>query len=167
MHDPCESNSTCEADLERIIFPAGDSALCKQVSAQLLALLSTFAANGQCEKTSYDDFYLEVHSSSSAEVVPQGCSASAGEGVHCSSSDADIQQGCSTLAGEAVHVVGGTSLATLPAILQQAVQVGLGAQYGFMRAAGNHNRRRGSLSVLFISSRSFTGLSEMSGILKF
>ena len=31
-----------------------------QVSAQVLALISQHATNGQCEKTSYDDFYLEV-----------------------------------------------------------------------------------------------------------
>lgn len=73
-----------------------------QVSAQLLALLSTFAANGQCEKTSYDDFYLEVHSSKAA--------------VH-------NQQRWEPAADQEVHIIGSAGMETLPDILRQAVQV--------------------------------------------
>lgn len=75
-----------------------------QVSAQLLALLSTFAANGQCEKTSYDDFYLEIHSSKAA--------------VHG-------QQRREPAADQEVHVIGNTGLDKLPDILRQAVEVKL------------------------------------------
>lgn len=69
------------------------------MSAQLLELLSQFASNGQCEKTSYDDFYLEVHSSPAA------------------------QQDAAEQAGAGVRVIGGDSFHVLPAMLRHAVQV--------------------------------------------
>ena len=71
------------------------------MSAQLLEMLSPFATNGRCEKTSYDDFYLEVSGSGSSSA----------------------QQGIPEQIGVAVHVVGGRSFAALPAILRHAVQV--------------------------------------------
>ena len=89
-------------DVANTLHISAHTALHEQVSAQLLALLSTYAANGQCEKTSYDDFYLEVHATSSAITS---------------------QQDCSLPTDGAVHVVGDSSFAALPAVLQQAVQV--------------------------------------------
>lgn len=86
--------------IQKVDHQSIDNAL--QVSAQLLALLSTFAANGQCEKTSYDDFYLEIHSSMSA---------------------GDIKQDLQLSADQEVHVIGGSKMDMLPAILCQAVQV--------------------------------------------
>ena len=88
--------------VDNTLCTSAHTALHEQVSAQLLALLSTFAANGQCEKTSYDDFYLEVHATSSTITSQQDCSPPT-EGT--------------------VHVVGDSSFAALPAVLQLAVQV--------------------------------------------
>lgn len=72
-----------------------------QVSAQILALITQHAANGQCEKTSYDDFYLEVSAgpsmlSSAAVWVPP--------------------------ADTGLHILGGGSFDALPAMLKWAVQ---------------------------------------------
>ncbi|KAL3159483.1 hypothetical protein ABBQ38_009904 [Trebouxia sp. C0009 RCD-2024] len=73
----------------------------RQVSAQVLALISQHATNGECEKTSYDDFYIEV--------VPDGASLRTAETWMPS-------------ADHIVHVIGGTSFGALPAVLKCAVQ---------------------------------------------
>lgn len=73
-----------------------------QVSAQILALISQHATNRQCEKTSYDDFYLEV--------VPADAQLSASDGWQ----PPDHSK---------MHILGDTSWAALPAVLKWAVQV--------------------------------------------
>lgn len=80
----------------------GRTTLLLQVSAQVLALISQHATNGECEKTSYDDFYIEV--------VPDGASLRTAETWMPS-------------ADHIVHVIGGTSFGALPAVLKCAVQV--------------------------------------------
>ncbi|KAA6424352.1 MAG: DNA polymerase eta-like [Trebouxia sp. A1-2] len=81
--------------------PCG-SDLLQQVSAQVLALISQHATNGQCEKTSYDDFYLEV--------LPDAAKLSA--------SDAWIPPSSVDL-----HILGGTGFHALPPILKWGAQV--------------------------------------------
>ena len=75
-----------------------------QVSAQILALISQHAANGECEKISYDDFYVEVLPDSAAlSAAPTWLPAASGE----------------------VHVIGDTSFSALPAVLRWAVKVSI------------------------------------------
>ena len=73
-----------------------------QVSAQVLTLISQHATNGNCEKTSYDDFYVEV--------MPDSAKLAKAETWVLP-------------ADQAVHVLGGSSFSTLPAVLKWAVQV--------------------------------------------
>ena len=73
-----------------------------QVSAQVLALISQHATNGQCEKTSYDDFYLEV--------LPDAASLTA--------SDAWFPPN-----NVGLHILGGTGFNALPPILKRGLQV--------------------------------------------
>ena len=72
----------------------------RQVSAQILALISQYATNGQCEKTSYDDFYVEV---------VQGASAAA-----CVAWEPP--------ADSELHILGGGSFHMLPLVLQLGAQ---------------------------------------------
>ena len=73
-----------------------------QVSAQILTLISQHAKNGNCEKTSYDDFYVEV--------------------IFDSASLAETEIWLPP-ADHVVHVLGGGSFSALPAVLKRAVQV--------------------------------------------
>ena len=73
-----------------------------QVSAQILALVSQQATNRQCEKTSYDDFYLEV--------MPADAQLSASDGWQ-PPDHSDM------------HILGDSSFTELPAVLKWAVQV--------------------------------------------
>ncbi|KAL0031278.1 hypothetical protein WJX77_012706 [Trebouxia sp. C0004] len=74
----------------------------RQVSAQVLALISPHATNGQCEKTSYDDFYLEV--------IPDAAKLTASD-AWSPPSDIDL------------HILGETGFDALPPILKWGVQV--------------------------------------------
>ena len=76
-----------------------------QVSAQVLALISQHATNGQCEKTSYDDFYLEV--------LPDAAKLTASD-AWFPPSNVDL------------HVLGDTGFNALPPILKWGVQVSSG-----------------------------------------
>ena len=73
-----------------------------QVSAQILALISQHATTGQCEKTSYDDFYLEV--------LPDAAKLTALD-AWAPPSNIDL------------HILGGTGFNALPPILKRGVQV--------------------------------------------
>ena len=72
------------------------------MSAQILALISQHATSGECEKTSYDDFYIEV----------QPCAS------QLSAAAAWLPP-----VDTEVHILGGSSFTALPATLKQAVQV--------------------------------------------
>ena len=89
------------------IFPlsllvCANSLLLRQVSAQLLTLISQHATNGNCERTSYDDFYVEV--------MPDSASLAKAEKWL-------------PPADHVMHVLGGASFGALPAVLKWAVQV--------------------------------------------
>ena len=104
---PMRSDRYRQARLVTVQMPPGAcwlSLLLLQVSAQVLTLISQHAMNDNCEKTSYDDFYLEV--------LPDSASLAKAETWL-------------PPADQAVHVLGGGSFSTLPAVLKQAVQVGV------------------------------------------
>ena len=73
-----------------------------QVSAQILGLISQHATNRQCERTSYDDFYLEV--------VPADAQLSAIDGWKLPNQNE-------------LHILGDIDFTALPAVLKCAVQV--------------------------------------------
>ena len=84
------------------LLACANSLLLLQVSAQILTLISQSATNGNCEKTSYDDFYVEI--------VPDNASlVKAGTWL--------------PPADHVVHVLGDGSFSALPAVLKCAVQV--------------------------------------------
>ena len=72
-----------------------------QVSAQILAVISQHATNGECEKTSYDDFYLEVLPDSSVLITAE---------TWLPAADSEV------------HVIGGSDFAALPAVLKWAAK---------------------------------------------
>ena len=95
----------CSADPDQVACIATllTTLMCTlQVSAQILSLISQHATNGQCEKTSYDDFYLEV--------LPEASALPA-------------LAAWQPLADHEVHILGGSDFSALPAVLKLGVQV--------------------------------------------